>query len=1022
MASTKNARYARPWTMFLTAGLALGLASGAAQATPECPADIDGDGALTIFDFLAFQNLFDAGDLAADFDADGDLTIFDFLEFQNQFDAGCPVGGAVEAELAAITVSGYPFSSHADAFNTGSQVRLAIDPGLFPSIAGVTADVYVVANKSQAQWDADPALSDVRGGAQSVAFTAGTIQDNTFVLDGSTTLAGPTGDDIAGVYDLVVDLDGDGELSDGDLIDGRGDLGGFAIFKNLTELGPYATAPALDYAVTWPGIISSRDRQITVYPANIADLPPLPLIVISHGNGHQYVWYDFLQQHLASHGFVVMCNENDTQPGIETASTSTYLHTDAFLGSLDTIGGGVLQGEIDTSRIMWIGHSRGGEGVARAFTRVRDGLVTTENYDADDIMLVSSIAPNNALGPGGTDPGLVNFHLLWGSADGDISGAPSAGVSSFAIHDRAIGNRYSTYLHGADHNDFNCCGFNDFSGPVGTEIGRAEAQRVQEAVYLVLAKLHAEGSVGGQMATEYLWRQAESLESLSVEQTTVVVREYRETIDGDDFYIDDFQTNDALDQSSSGGAVAMSVSNAAEVLQSDSDGAYTWTGGQPSNGMTRATGGDDSRGLVFDWTGDSFLEFAVIPGERDWSDDFFLSFRAAQGTRHPQTAAALGDLNFTVSLRDGSGASSSINTGVYGGGVEEPYQRTGSGTGAGWQNEYETIRIRLTDFLVNGSGLDLGDIEAVRFDFGPSFGSAVGRLGLDDLYVNNNRAPLGIGFDLESVLPDIAAPGEEVTFLVEISAKDGEALVDGSEVLRYRFDGGSFIGVPLVDMGEGLYEATIPAADCGDNPEFFLAAEGTVSGEVVFPPTAPADVFGYQVANQTFIADLDFETADGWTVENVEITDGAWDRGVPAAWGRGDPNADFDGSGQCFLTDNDTFQENSDVDGGPTILISPVYDLSAVPSAQLSYARWFTNDDLDVDTMDVEVSNNGGLSWTLIETTGDASGWNKMTWNISDFVALTGQMRFRFLVTDNPNDSVTEAGLDAFQIFTTSCP
>jgi hypothetical protein len=54
-----------------------------------CRADLDGDGSLTIFDFLAFQNQFDAGDLAADFDGDGSLTIFDFLAFQNEFDAGC---------------------------------------------------------------------------------------------------------------------------------------------------------------------------------------------------------------------------------------------------------------------------------------------------------------------------------------------------------------------------------------------------------------------------------------------------------------------------------------------------------------------------------------------------------------------------------------------------------------------------------------------------------------------------------------------------------------------------------------------------------------------------------------------------------------------------------------------------------------------------------------------------------------------------------------------------------------------
>jgi glycosylphosphatidylinositol phospholipase D len=55
-----------------------------------CRPDLDADGALTIFDFLAFQNFFDAMDPAADFDGDGDFTIFDFLAFQNAFDAGCP--------------------------------------------------------------------------------------------------------------------------------------------------------------------------------------------------------------------------------------------------------------------------------------------------------------------------------------------------------------------------------------------------------------------------------------------------------------------------------------------------------------------------------------------------------------------------------------------------------------------------------------------------------------------------------------------------------------------------------------------------------------------------------------------------------------------------------------------------------------------------------------------------------------------------------------------------------------------
>ncbi len=60
------------------------------QPQAPCPADVDGDGELTFFDFLAFQNLFDTSDPRADFDGDGALTLFDFLAFQNEFSMGCP--------------------------------------------------------------------------------------------------------------------------------------------------------------------------------------------------------------------------------------------------------------------------------------------------------------------------------------------------------------------------------------------------------------------------------------------------------------------------------------------------------------------------------------------------------------------------------------------------------------------------------------------------------------------------------------------------------------------------------------------------------------------------------------------------------------------------------------------------------------------------------------------------------------------------------------------------------------------
>jgi len=70
-----------------------GNGSGGATFVPAilacARADFDDDGRLNVFDFLEFQNLFDAGDPLADFDGDGELTLFDFLAFQTAFEAGC---------------------------------------------------------------------------------------------------------------------------------------------------------------------------------------------------------------------------------------------------------------------------------------------------------------------------------------------------------------------------------------------------------------------------------------------------------------------------------------------------------------------------------------------------------------------------------------------------------------------------------------------------------------------------------------------------------------------------------------------------------------------------------------------------------------------------------------------------------------------------------------------------------------------------------------------------------------------
>jgi hypothetical protein len=152
--------------------------------------------------------------------------------------------------------------------------------------------------------------------------------------------------------------------------------------------------------------------------------------------------------------------------------------------------------------------------------------------------------------------------------------------------------------------------------------------------------------------------------------------------------------------------------------------------------MTHAgpTDNPGPRGASFGWNNaDRHYTLAVRPALGDVSAFRQLSFRACQMTRDVNTIPVLGDLSFGVALTDSAGHSAEISLAGYAAGLEEPYQRTACGTGAGWGNEFETVRLPLADFRRVERALDLQHITSIEFRVGPSHGDAVGRIGLDDV-------------------------------------------------------------------------------------------------------------------------------------------------------------------------------------------------------------------------------------------------------------------------------------------------
>ncbi len=281
-----------------------------------------------------------------------------------------------------------------------------------------------------------------------------------------------------------------------------------------------------------------------------------------------------------------------------------------------------------------------------------------------------------------------------------------------------------------------------------------------------------------------------------------------------------------------------------------------------------------------------------------------------------------------------------------------------------------------------------------------------------------------LSFAYPNGVPELLAPNDPTSFEVQISGSLGGVLVPNTVKLIYRVDGGFWTETATTLISGSLYEATIPSADCMNIVDFYISAQEQTNGTFSNPsPTSPFSAIVASNANVPFSDN--FETNLGWTVSST-ATAGLWNRGLPLGGGsRGDPPTDYDGSGQCYVTDRNA--GDTDVDGGTTTLYSPTFDLTS-GDARVSYARWYSNTfgaDPNNDVFNVYISNNNGGSWTLVETVGPVNqasgGWIEFSFLVSQFVTPTAQMKMRFEASDLNSGSVVEAGIDAFAVTQYEC-
>jgi len=305
-----------------------------------------------------------------------------------------------------------------------------------------------------------------------------------------------------------------------------------------------------------------------------------------------------------------------------------------------------------------------------------------------------------------------------------------------------------------------------------------------------------------------------------------------------------------------------------------------------------------------------------------------------------------------------------------------------------------------------------------------------------------NVPPINLEFEYPDGRPDVIAPDEFTEITVELNITGSTTIVEGSALLHTSI-GGVEQETPLQHLGGNVYSAPLPAAACLETINWYVEAALVGGGTYRDPITAPAQTYSVIVATGLEVAvEETFESGPaGWTVFNSgPVDDGEWIHAQPvgtilagqiaAPFTQATPGGSF-----AFLTGVGVPggpAGASDLDGGPTHLISPPIVLDGA-DATVFFSSWFfcnnINNPLTADELVVEVSNDGGATWVHAMTIAENAGeWVERSFTVGSVLPPSQSIQVRFTADDTPNDSVTEAGIDDFRVEQficdsgTSCP
>ncbi len=289
-----------------------------------------------------------------------------------------------------------------------------------------------------------------------------------------------------------------------------------------------------------------------------------------------------------------------------------------------------------------------------------------------------------------------------------------------------------------------------------------------------------------------------------------------------------------------------------------------------------------------------------------------------------------------------------------------------------------------------------------------------------------NQPPVGLAFSYPQGVPAFVPIGQSFTFQARVTGIGGTTPTPNSLNAFASVNGAPFAMVPVNSVGGNVYDITLPAVSCLQEIRFYVTADAG-GNTYADPPTAP---FSWQTAlaaaGTTITYEEGFENGpNGWTVINTAVANGAWEVADPQGTvfiqtgQQAQPEDDAEAintATQCFVTGAlaGSSVGTYDVDGGPTDLISPQFNLSGT-DAIITYSRWFFSSGSDQLVVSVTAD---GVNWQTVEavSNGNTNQWLVHSFRVGDFVNPSSTVRVRFRVMDQPNNDITEAAIDVFRI------